>query len=817
MALASLAPLTEARSGSESVFFNESEPGFPSEGFGPWNAPLIFNHVGTFDVTTNPGSEVAEIVAATTNGRGLVYTDSDAELIGFVDISNPSAPMPAGVVEVGGEPTSVVVVRQYALVGVNTSTVVDVECLDDDGELDAISYIETWDGELWVIDTRTQQVVTTIPLGGQPDSVAVSHNGRYAAVAIENERNEDVSDGFIPQGRVTTVTPTPGEGPLPACDDVELTASGEFRPGELVIVDLFGRPSRWSTRHVDLTGIADFAPEDPEPEYVDINGRNEAVVTLQENNHVVLVNLRTGRVKRDFSAGSVTIDFLDNTEEELGPQENGLIEFVDGPIERRREPDAVTWIGNHATGTANEGDYDDGDVEGGSRGFTVWDRHGNVLFDAGMSFEYESARAGHYNEGRSENKGGEPEAVKYDKFGPRGVLFVGAERANVVGVYDVTCDPASPEFVQLLPTGSGPEGFATIPNRGLFVVAAENSESGFPSLITIYHGDRRSEPAYPQLASVDEPAGTPLPWVAMSGLAGTPDDGDTIYGVSDSFLAYGYFYTIDVSGEGGSITERTRVIDPDDPDGFFPDLEGIAVAPEGGFWLASEGRKDDGMVVRDNALIKIDDFGVVEDYVTLPDDLVAGATNSGFEGVAVTATEGGVTEYVYGVVQREWNAGDNGVLGDPDNLVKIARWDVANEEWGFVHYEKAPPAASGWVGLSEITLLPDGTFAIVERDNQLGTDAVFKQVWQVDLASAPFTSDLTSPLPVLAKATDQTLLFDLLDVLDENSIWIPDKLEGLSVSGTEGTVHIVTDNDGLDEAIGQTVFVELGPWDQPAQ
>ena len=53
--------------------------------------------------------EVAEIVAALGNGRGLVYTDSDAELIGFVEIADPSAPVADGVVAVGGEPTSVAV------------------------------------------------------------------------------------------------------------------------------------------------------------------------------------------------------------------------------------------------------------------------------------------------------------------------------------------------------------------------------------------------------------------------------------------------------------------------------------------------------------------------------------------------------------------------------------------------------------------------------------------------------------------------------------------------------------------------------------
>ena len=48
------------------------------------------------------------------------------------------------------------------------------------------------------------------------------------------------------------------------------------------------------------SGAADRAwprsrPSDPEPEFVDINRRNEAVVTLQENNHLAIVDLPSAR------------------------------------------------------------------------------------------------------------------------------------------------------------------------------------------------------------------------------------------------------------------------------------------------------------------------------------------------------------------------------------------------------------------------------------------------------------------------------------------------------------------------------------------
>ncbi len=205
-----------------------------------------FQRVATYDV---PG-QVAEIIVSTPNGEMLIYTDSAAEEIGFVTITEPRHPTSGGSLKMPGEPTSVAVTPDgaWALVAVHGSS----------------------EDRLVVVDLGTRTIDATIILGGQPDSVAISADGRYAAIAIENERDEDVNDGVMPQ--------------LPA--------------GFLTIVDLIGAPSDWTTRDVDLTGLADRFPEDPEPEYVSINASNQAAVTLQENNHVVIVDLVTGAVVR---------------------------------------------------------------------------------------------------------------------------------------------------------------------------------------------------------------------------------------------------------------------------------------------------------------------------------------------------------------------------------------------------------------------------------------------------------------------------------------------------------------------------------------
>ena len=92
-----------------------------------WGAPGgDFRRIATLPNYINnadPAAEtVAEILAASEDGKTLVYTDSPGRAIGFVDITRPHRPISAGKLDVGGEPTSVAVLgNRLALVAVNTS------------------------------------------------------------------------------------------------------------------------------------------------------------------------------------------------------------------------------------------------------------------------------------------------------------------------------------------------------------------------------------------------------------------------------------------------------------------------------------------------------------------------------------------------------------------------------------------------------------------------------------------------------------------------------------------------------------------------
>jgi hypothetical protein len=108
-----------------------------------------------------------------------------------------------------------------------------------------------------------------------------------------------------------------------------------------------------------------------------------------------------------------------------------------------RRPDTVKWIDNDRLVIANEGDLD-----GGSRGFTIFTKDGKVAYESGASFEYEVAKAGHYPEARNK-KGVEPEGAEVATFGEDRLIFVASERGSVVGVYGYRRRAAVPAIAAL--------------------------------------------------------------------------------------------------------------------------------------------------------------------------------------------------------------------------------------------------------------------------------------------------------------------------------------------------------------------------------
>ncbi|MGV8832045.1 MAG: esterase-like activity of phytase family protein [Devosia sp.] len=696
-------------------------------------AAEYFNRIASFAVAQNVPEAKAtssEIIAATEDGMTLIYSDSPNGGIGFVDITDAKAPKPAGYLSMDGEPTSVTIIGAKAYVGVNTSE----------------SYADP-SGKLVVVDIAGQSVDAEYALGGQPDSVAHNDAGTLVAIAIENERDEGLGDGGLPQ--------------MPA--------------GFVVIFDVAAK----TLKTVDVTGLAAVGGEDPEPEFVDFNANDEIALTMQENNHLVIIDAKSGSVVANFSAGSVSLDHID-------AHKDGAYRFTDSQADVAREPDAVQWLDADRFVIANEGDW-----KGGSRGFSIMSRDGAVLFDSGTQLEYSAARIGHYPDKRAGKKGVEPEGLEVATFGDTRYIFVTEERSSLIAVYKDT--GADPEFVQLLPSGMSPEGLIAIPARNLLATANETDlreDGGVGSHVMLYEL-AEGEAAYPQLISDLDADGLPIGWSAISGAVADAEKPGMLYAVSDSFVsAAPAIYAIDATVTPARITGKTIVTRGGEAAQKL-DLEGITLDGEGGFWLASEGNT---AKLVPHALYHVDSDGEIIAEVPFPDALLANEIRFGSEGITSTGTGNDMTLWI--AIQREWK-------DDPKGEVKLLSYKPTFGDWGAVRYPLEAAPKGTWNGLSEI-VAHGAYFYVVERDNQIGDKAALKALYRIPMAemvAAPLGGDL----PVVSKE----LVRDLVPDLKASNGYVLDKVESFAIDAA-GNGFVITDNDGVDDSSGETMFWSIG-------
>ncbi len=380
----------------------------------------------TFVFDTGLGEGNAEIPAAVPARPLLLLTNSAAQSISFLDISDFASVRrlrPDLDLSSYGEPTSVAV--------------------RPDGRL-AVVAIKKGNGVrglLLALDL-TQGREGTLPgppveVGYGPDKVCFTPDGQLALVADEGEPGKD-SD---PPGSVSFV---------------RVSGDGQLKPDARLVLDGSAHP-----------GLARFGPADVEPEYIAVSpDGSRAYVTLQENNAVAVLDISARKVADVWHLGEAEHPFC------VDP---AAPEPVFRPARGRREPDgiAVTPDGRYIV-TANEGDTDTKDgVFSGTRDIAVWGTEDGRL--AGCTedqFERMAAAAGLLEAGRALERGIEPEDVCLMEPDGRLLAFVGLERAASVAVVDLS-DPRSPRLERLARVGKAPEGICAVPDRKAVAVACE--------------------------------------------------------------------------------------------------------------------------------------------------------------------------------------------------------------------------------------------------------------------------------------------------------------------------------------------------------
>ncbi|RJG01941.1 hypothetical protein D3878_10420 [Noviherbaspirillum sedimenti] len=132
----------------------------------------------------------------------------------------------------------------------------------------------------------------------------------------------------------------------------------------------------------------------------------------------------------------------------------------------------------------------------GGRSFSIWNAAtGARVYDSGDAFETITStlagtpgfdftfNTGHDEyafDGRSPNKGPEPEGVVLQRFGAKVYAFISLERVGGVMVYDVTA-PAAPKHATYINTRTGATG--DLGPEGLIVIPAAKSPNGKPLMV----------------------------------------------------------------------------------------------------------------------------------------------------------------------------------------------------------------------------------------------------------------------------------------------------------------------------------------------
>ncbi len=368
-------------------------------------------------------------------------------------------------------------------------------------------------GKVVVYNTETLAIVKQITVGALPDMVTFSPDGKLILTANEGEPNADYT--VDPVGSISIIR-----------------VQEDYAVSTLDFSGLAGQQADLLRRGFRIFGKnADFA-KDIEPEYVAISDDSRtAWVTLQENNGIAKIDLSARSITaifplgtKDFSVPNHAIDPSDrdnkialanwnvkgyylpdavgfvaigNTPYVISANEGDAREYT-GFVENKRinsitldptrfpnatELRADALLGRlNITTTAGNTDADPDFEElysGGARSFSIWDGNsGSLVFDSGKEMEEKIIAAQLYDDGRSDDKGVEPEGIAIGRMNNRNIVFVGCERADAVAVYDVT-NPTAAKYLQVLKTGDAPEGVLFVkaqdsPNgKSLLIVSSE--------------------------------------------------------------------------------------------------------------------------------------------------------------------------------------------------------------------------------------------------------------------------------------------------------------------------------------------------------
>ena len=336
-------------------------------------------------------------------------------------------------------------------------------------------------------NTRTRSPIgDPVTVGSLPDMLTFTHDGSKLLVANEGTPNAVADTAYT--------TPDP--------------------PGTVSIIDVetrtviatagFGNVPQFGTNLRTNVGM-DF-----EPEYIAVEkDGSRAFVTLQEANAVAVLDLSVNEFTEIIGLGAKDFSLPGN---EFDPKDNGTVAFITANAKGLYMPDGVAsyqWRGRTYLVLANEGDFREDNVDraaagsapylapapldrlrisntdsspgnlfaAGARSMSIREADGTLVYDSGSILDVEAHNRLVYDDGRSRDKGVEPEGVALLNIAGRTYAFIGLERttSSAVAVFDIT-NPFDARFLDMIvtPGDLSPEGLTAFAYRGEFYLAIAN-------------------------------------------------------------------------------------------------------------------------------------------------------------------------------------------------------------------------------------------------------------------------------------------------------------------------------------------------------
>ncbi len=463
-----------------------------------------FKEIGSLGIGGTGAAEISAYDAATQ--RLFVVNNSGTNKIDVVDVKNPAAP----------KLISSISLTAYAG-AVNSLAVSNGKVA---AAIEAI--IKQDNGKVVVFKTDDYSEVKVITVGALPDMITYTKDGNYILTANEGEPNADYSND--PPGTVSIIEVNNNY----AVTTVDFSA---FTAQETTL----------KAAGMRIFGLGNNFVKDIEPEYITVsNDSKTAWVTLQENNAIAKINIAAKNISNIFPLGFKNFNTAEN-----GIDVSDLdltTAFNAWPLKGMYLPDAIALVEKDGVPylfTANEGDAREytalnearriktlaldpvifptaatlkldaqmgrlnvttklGDTDGdgdydelysfSARSFSVWNGNtGAQIFDSKNELDKKAFALGVYDDGRSDDKGCEPEGITTGQVGNKKVAFIALERADAVAMYDIT-NPALPVFLQMIKCGDAPEGVLFInakdspTKKSLLIVSSEND--GFVKIFT---------------------------------------------------------------------------------------------------------------------------------------------------------------------------------------------------------------------------------------------------------------------------------------------------------------------------------------------